>query len=107
MEDQPKDNDVQIWVKGSTKNKLESMAKRHYKSIDETINMLFAENEELRHQIHINDLYGNFAKTIVSKKNSTAIPSVIRHQFGIEPGNIILWDVMNGQIILSKQSKKQ
>ena len=101
------DKDVQICVKESTKNKLEAMAKRRYSDVDTVIKDILKDNDELRQRVNIQQLEGNFAQSIVSKKNSTNIPSVIRHQFDIKPGDTILWDLLNGQIVLNVDESKK
>lgn len=101
------DKDVQICVKESTKNKLEAMAKRQYIDVDTLINNILKDNEELRNQVRLQQLEGNFAKSIVSKKNSTNIPSVIRRQFNIKPGNTLFWDILDGEIVLKVDEPKK
>ena len=101
------DKDVQICVKESTKNKLETMAKRQYMSVDELINNILKDNEELRQQVHLQHLEGNFAQSKVNKKNATNVPSVIRQQFDIKPGNTLFWDILDGQIVLRVNEPKK
>ena len=101
------DKDVQICVKESTKNKLEAMAKRQYIDVDTLINNILNDNEELRQQVRLQQLEGNFAQSIVSKKNSTNIPSVIRRQFDIKPGHTLFWDILDGQIVLKVDEPKK
>lgn len=33
------------------------------------------------------------AKTKISNKNSVSVPSAIRMKFGLEPGDILYWDI--------------
>ena len=101
------DKDMQICVKESTKNKLEAMAKRRYIDVDTLINNILDENEELRHRVHLQELNGNFAKSIVNKKNATNVPSVIRHQFDIKPGDTLFWDLLDGEIVLKVNEPKK
>ena len=101
------DKDMQICIKESTKNKLEKLARRQYMDVDTFINAMLRENEELRHQAHLQQLEGNFAKSKVNKKNATNVPSIIRHQFGIQPGDTLLWDLLDGQIVIRKEQPKE
>ena len=101
------DKDMQICVKESTKNKLEAMAKRQYMDVDTLINTILQENEELRNQVRLQRLEGNFAKSKINKKNATNVPSVIRQQFDIKPGNTLFWDIMDGQIVLRVDEPKK
>ena len=101
------DKDMQICVKESTKNKLEAMAKRRYIDVDTLINNILDENEELRQRVHLQELNGNFAKSIVNKKNATNVPSVIRRQFDIKPGDTLFWDLLDGEIVLRVDEPKK
>ena len=80
----------QIIISHDAKEQLEQLAKVKGTSIDQIIiDML----EEMQPKDHL-------AKSIVSKKKSINIPSIIRQQFDIEPGMTIYWDIMDNQIIL-------
>lgn len=100
-------NDAPICIKQSTKDKLEAMAKRQYIDVDTVINIILSENEELHNQVRLQRLEGNFAKSIVNKKNATNVPSIIRHQFDIKPGDTLLWDILDGQIVLRLDETKE
>jgi len=99
--------DVPICIKQNTKDKLEQMAKRQYIDVDTLINIILRENEELRNQVHLQHLEGNFAESKVNKKNATNVPSVIRRQFDIKPGNTLFWDILDGQIVLRVNEPKK
>lgn len=99
--------DVPICIKQNTKDKLEQMAKRKYIDVDTLINAILQENEELRNQVHLQHLEGNFAESKVNKKNATNVPSVIRRQFDIKPGNTLFWDILDGQIVLRVNDPKK
>ena len=98
--------DVPICIKQNTKDTLETMAKRKYMDVDTLINAILHENEELRNQVHLQHLEGNFAQSKVNKKNATNVPSVIRQQFDITPGNTLFWDILDGQIVLRVNEPK-
>ena len=103
----PYNNDVQITVKEDTKNKLQKMAKNTYMDIDGVINCILMENKKLHDQVHRQRFAGNFAKSIVSKKNSTNVPSIIRHHFDIKPGDTLFWDLLDGEIVLKVDEPKE
>lgn len=100
-------NNVQITVKEDTKNKLQQMAKNTYMDIDSVINCILRENKELHNQVRLKRLNGNFAKSKVNKKNAINVPSIIRHQFDIKPGDIIFWDLLDGEIVLKVDEPKK
>lgn len=100
-------NDVQITVREDTKNKLQQMAKNTYMDIDGVINCILMENKELHEKVRRQRLNGNFAKSIVSKKNATNVPSIIRHQFDIKPGDTLFWDLLDGNIVLKVDEPKK
>lgn len=99
--------DVPICIKQNTKDTLETMAKRKYMDVDTLINNILEENQELRNQVHLQRLEGNFAQSKVNKKNATNVPSVIRQQFDIKPGNTLFWDILDGQIVLRVNEPKE
>ena len=79
------------------KEELEALAKSKGVSIDVVIKELLEANQPKNH----------LAKSIVSKKKSTNIPSVIRHQFDIQPGDTIFWDLLDGEIVLKVNEPKR
>lgn len=99
--------DADIRVRQETKNKLQRMAKNMYMDIDGIINCILMENEKLHKQVRLQRLEGNFAKSIVSKKNSTNVPSIIRHHFDIKPGDTLFWDLLDGEIVLKVNEPKK
>lgn len=79
------------------KEELEAMAKDKGMTIDQVIEELLEVNKPKNH----------LAKSVVSKKKSTNIPSVIRHQFDIKPGDTIFWDLLDGEIVLKVDEPKR
>ena len=79
------------------KEELEALAKSKGVSIDVVIKELLEEKKKKNH----------LAKSVVSKKKSTNIPSVIRHQFDIQPGDTIFWDLLDGEIVLKVNEPKR
>ena len=45
------------------------------------------------------------SKTKISNGNSTVIPSEIRHELDISPGDILIWHVKNDKIIVVHRKK--
>ncbi|MBQ6854624.1 MAG: hypothetical protein IJO11_04185 [Alphaproteobacteria bacterium] len=80
----------QIIISNDAKQQLEKLAKDKGIGIDQLINEML---EELQPKDHL-------AKSIVSKKKSVNIPSIIRQQFDIQPGMTLYWDIEDGKIIL-------
>lgn len=79
------------------KEQLEALAKEKGTSIDKVIEELLESNQPQKH----------LAKSIVSKKNSTNIPSVIRQQFDIKPGHTLFWDIVDNEIVLKVDKPKE
>ena len=79
------------------KEDLEKLAKEKGTSMDHVIEELLEANKPKDH----------LAQSVVSKKKSTNIPSVIRRQFDIKPGNTLFWDILDGEIILKVDDPKQ
>lgn len=79
------------------KEELEAMAKNKGMTIDQVIEELLEANQPKNH----------LAKSIVSKKKSTNIPSVIRQQFDIKPGHTLFWDILDGEIVLKVDEPKE
>ncbi len=88
MEDEPTQCLLEMPLE--LKEQLEALAKEKGTSIDKVIEELLESNQPQKH----------LAKSIVSKKNSTNIPSVIRQQFDIKPGHTLFWDILDGEIVL-------
>lgn len=80
----------QIIISNDAKQQLEKLAKDKGIGIDQLINEML---EELQPKDYL-------AKSIVSKKKSVNIPSIIRQQFDIQPGMTLYWDIEEGKIIL-------
>lgn len=80
----------QIIISNDAKQQLEKLAKDKGIGIDQLINEML---EEMQPKDHL-------AKSIVSKKKSVNIPSIIRQQFDIQPGMTLYWDIEDGKIIL-------
>lgn len=80
----------QIIISNDAKQQLEKLAKNKGIGIDQLINEML---EEMQPKDHL-------AKSIVSKKKSVNIPSIIRQQFDIQPGMTLYWDIEDGKIIL-------
>lgn len=79
-----------IIISNDAKKQLEKLAKDKGIAIDQLINEML---EEMQPKDHL-------AKSIVSKKKSVNIPSIIRQQFDIQPGMTLYWDIEDGKIIL-------
>ena len=79
------------------KEDLEALAREKGTTIDKVIEELLANTKPKDH----------LAQSIVSKKKSTNIPSVIRRQFDIEPGHTLFWDIMDGEIVLKVNEPKK
>lgn len=80
----------QINLPVKLKEDLETMASDKGVTIDKLIEELLETNQPKKH----------LAQSIVSKKKSTNIPSVIRRQFDIKPGHTLFWDILDGEIVL-------
>lgn len=80
----------QIIISNDAKQQLEKLAKDKGIGIDQLINEML---EEMQPKDYL-------AKSIVSKKKSVNIPSIIRQQFDIQPGMTLYWDIEDGKIIL-------
>ena len=80
----------QINLPVKLKEDLETMASDKGVTIDKLIEELLETNQPKKH----------LAQSIVSKKKSTNIPSVIRQQFDIKPGHTLFWDILDGEIVL-------
>ena len=87
----------QIIISNDAKQQLEKLAKDKGIGIDQLINEML---EELQPKDHL-------AKSIVSKKKSTNIPSVIRRQFDIKPGHTLFWDILDNEIVLKVDKPKE
>ena len=87
----------QINLPVKLKEELEAMAKQKGVTIDVLIEDLLEVNQPKDH----------LAKSIVSKKNATNVPSVIRQQFDIKPGHTLFWDILDGEIILKVNEPKK
>ena len=79
------------------KEELEALAKSKGVPIEVVIKELLEANQPKKH----------LAKSVVSKKKSTNIPSVIRQQFDIQPGHTLFWDILDGEIILKVDEPKK
>ena len=79
------------------KEELEALAKDKGTSIDKVIKELLETTQPQKH----------LAKSIVSKKKSTNIPSVIRQQFDIQPGHTLFWDIVDNEIVLKVDKPKE
>ena len=77
-------------IAADLKNDLEALAKTKGMTIDELLKVMINETMPKRY----------LAKSIVSKKNATNVPSVIRDQLDIAPGTVLLWDIEDSSIIL-------
>lgn len=87
----------QIQLPLKLKEELEALAQDNNMTIDQLIEMLLESTKTKKH----------LAKSIVSKKKSTNIPSVIRQQFDIQPGNTLFWDILDGEIVLKVNEPKK
>lgn len=87
----------QITISNDAKHQLEQMANDKGISIDQLINEML---EDMQPKDHL-------AKSIVSKKKSTNIPSVIRRQFDIKPGHTLFWDILDNEIVLKVDKPKE
>ena len=76
---------------------LEALANEKGTTIDVVIEELLEANKPKDH----------LAQSIVSKKKSTNIPSVIRRQFDIKPGHTLFWDILDGEIVLKVNEPKK
>lgn len=85
----------QITISNDAKHQLEQMANNKGISIDQLINEML---EDMQPKDHL-------AKSIVSKKKSVNIPSIIRQQFDIQPGMTLYWDIEDGNIIVKVNNK--
>lgn len=79
------------------KVQLEALAKEKGTSIGQVIEELLEANQPQKY----------LAKSIVSKKKSTNIPSVIRQQFDIKPGHTLFWDIVDNEIVLKVDKPKE
>ena len=87
----------QIQLPLELKEELEALANEKGTSVGQVIEELLETNKPKDH----------LAKSIVSKKKSTNIPSVIRQQFDIKPGNTLFWDILDGEIVLKVNEPKR
>ena len=87
----------QIQLPLELKEELEALASEKGTSVGQVIEELLATNKPKDH----------LAKSIVSKKKSTNIPSVIRQQFDIKPGHTLFWDILDGEIVLKVNEPKR
>lgn len=94
MEDEPTQCLLEMPLE--LKEELEALAKEKGTSIDNVIEELLEANQPQKH----------LAKSIVSKKKSINIPSVIRQQFDIQPGHILFWDIVDNEIVLKVYKPK-
>lgn len=87
----------QITISNDAKHQLEQLANDKGISIDQLINEML---EDMQPKDHL-------ASSIVSKKKSTNIPSVIRRQFDIKPGHTLFWDILDNEIVLKVDKPKE
>ena len=87
----------QIQLPLELKEELEALANEKGTSVGQVIEELLEANQPQKH----------LAKSIVSKKKSTNIPSVIRQQFDIKPGHTLFWDILDGEIVLKVNEPKR
>lgn len=87
----------QIQLPVKLKEDLEALAEDNNTTIDHVIEELLEANQPKKH----------LAKSIVSKKKSINIPSVIRQQFDIKPGHTLFWDILDGEIVLKVNEPKE
>ena len=87
----------QIQLPVKLKEELEALARHNNITVGQVIEELLETNKPKDH----------LAKSIVSKKKSTNIPSVIRQQFDIKPGHTLFWDILDGEIVLKVNESKE
>lgn len=87
----------QIQLPVKLKEELEALASDNNMTVGQVIEELLATNKPKDH----------LANSIVSKKKSTNIPSVIRQQFDIQPGNTLFWDIVDNEIVLKVDKSKE
>jgi len=95
------ENNTNIQIDNNLKETLNNLANERNTDINTVIKLLMVENEELKKAPN------NYLTTTKISKNkstySTVIPAPVKNKLGLEPKQLLYWDIDNNKIIITPE----
>lgn len=95
------ENNTPIQIDNNLKETLNNLANERNTDINTVIKLLMVENEELKKAPN------NYLTTTKISKNkstySTVIPAPVKNKLGLEPKQLLYWDIDNNKIIITPE----